>query len=104
MFNCLNVQFLKCSTVEIFAVCVSPAVRSSEREEEDVAAEHVVLNLVWVGRCLRRLDRKDKRRLDKKDTRRLDKKDKRRLDKKDKRRLDKKDRRRLDRIMRSRRP
>ena len=45
MFDCLNVQFLKCSSVEIFAGCVSPAVRSSEREEEDVAAEHVVLNL-----------------------------------------------------------
>ena len=51
--DCLNVQFLKCSSVEIFAGCVSPAVRSSEREEEDVAAEHVVLNLVWVGGCLR---------------------------------------------------
>ena len=88
MFNCLNVQFLKCSTVEIFAVCVSPAMRSAEREEEDVAAEHVVLNLAWVGRCLSRLDKKDRSR----------------LDKKDRSRLDKKDRRRLDRIMRSRRP
>ena len=47
IFNCLNIQLLKCSTVEIFAVFVSPAVRSAEREEEDVAAEHVVLNLVW---------------------------------------------------------
>ena len=63
MFNCLYVQFLKCSTVEIFAVCNSPAVRSAEREEEDVAAEHVVLNLVWVGGCLSE-DKKDKRRLD----------------------------------------
>ena len=65
MFNCLNVQFLKCSTVEIFAACVSPAVRSAKREEEDVAAEDVVLNLVWwVGGGLSRLDGKDRRRLD----------------------------------------
>ena len=64
MFNCLNVQFLKCSTVEIFAVCVSPAMRSAEREEEDVAAEHVVLNLPWDGGCLSSLDGKDRRRLD----------------------------------------
>ena len=63
MFDCLNVQFLKCSSVEIFAGCVSPAVRSSEREEVDVAAEHVVLNLVWVGGCLSE-DKKDRRRLD----------------------------------------
>ena len=55
IFNCLNVQLLKCLTVEIFAVCVSPAVRSAERKEEDVAAEHVVLNLVWVGGCLRKI-------------------------------------------------
>ena len=48
IFNCLNIQLLKCSTVEIFAVFVSPAVRSAKREEEDVAAEHVVLNLAWV--------------------------------------------------------
>ena len=48
IFNCLNIQLLKCLTVEIFAVCVSPAVRSAKREEEDVAAEHVVLNLAWV--------------------------------------------------------
>ena len=64
MLNCLNVQFLKCSTVEIFAACVSPAVRSAEREEEDVAAKHVVLNLPWDGGCLSSLDGKDRRRLD----------------------------------------
>ena len=55
IFNCLNIQLLKCSTVEIFAVFVSPAVRSAEREKENVAAEHVVLNLVWVGGCLRKI-------------------------------------------------
>ena len=61
--DCLNVQFLKSSTVEIFAVCASPAVRGAEREEEDVAAKDVVLNLQWVGGCLSE-DKKDKRRLD----------------------------------------